>query len=167
MGRGAAGVKALKLGKNDAVISMVVVKRESTLFIATENGFGKRSEMQDYRTMHRGGKGVITMKTSDRNGKVVNAIEVLDNDELLLVAQSGTMMRIAAADLRVIGRNTAGVRLMNLKEDDNLIDVAIIAKEEIEENGSIPEREPIAENNEVFKEEENESGEDIDEETEE
>lgn len=164
MGRGAAGVKAIKLSKNDAVISMVVVKRESTLFIATENGYGKRSEMQEYRTMHRGGKGVITIKTSERNGKVVNAIEVLDNEELLLVSQAGTMMRIAVNDLRVIGRNTAGVRLMNLKDDDNLIDVAIIAKDEIEENASIPDREPIAEN---MEEEPEDSGEEADEKDEE
>ncbi|MGE3063515.1 MAG: DNA gyrase subunit A [bacterium] len=131
MGRGAAGVKAISLDKEDEVISMVVVKRESALFIATENGFGKRSDMNEYRKSHRGGKGVITIKTNERNGAVVDAIEVLENEELLFIAQSGQMMRISVNDMRVIGRNTGGVRLMNLAENDKLIDVAIVADENI------------------------------------
>jgi DNA gyrase subunit A len=136
MGRGATGVKGVTLDEDDEVVSMVVVKRESTLFIATENGYGKRSEMQEYRKTHRGGKGVIAIKTHERNGAVVDAIEVLDNDELLLIAESGQIVRIAVSDIRVIGRNTGGVRLMNLSEGDKLIDVAIIAHEYSEgENG--------------------------------
>ncbi|MDD3803125.1 MAG: DNA gyrase subunit A [bacterium] len=142
MGRGAAGVKAINLDKGDEVISMVVVKRESSLFIATENGFGKRSDMNEYRRSHRGGKGVITIKTHERNGAVVDAIEVLDNEELLFIAQSGQMMRISVNDLRVIGRNTGGVRLMNLAENDKLIDVAIVADEEINQDDST---EPVQE----------------------
>lgn len=134
MGRGATGVKAITLNKDDEVVSMVVVKRESTLFIATENGYGKRSNMQEYRTTHRGGKGVITIKTHERNGSVVDAIEVFDKDELLLIAESGQLMRISVSDLRVIGRNTAGVKLMNLASGDKLVDVAIIAHE-YTENG--------------------------------
>lgn len=129
MGRSATGVRGVTLDKDDEVVSMVVVKRESTLFIATENGFGKRSEMQEYRKTHRGGKGVIAIKTHERNGAVVDAIEVLDNDELLLIAESGQIVRIAVSDIRVIGRNTGGVRLMNLTEGDKLVDVAIIAHE--------------------------------------
>jgi len=148
MGRGAAGVKAINLDKDDEVISMVVVKRDSSLFIATENGYGKRSDMNEYRRSHRGGKGVITIKTNERNGAVIDAIEVLDNDELLFIAQSGQMMRIAVNDLRVIGRNTGGVRLMNLAENDKLIDVAIAANENINggpENGSAEETDVIQE----------------------
>lgn len=155
MGRGAAGVKAINLDKGDEVISMVVVKRESSLFIATENGFGKRSDMNEYRRSHRGGKGVITIKTHERNGAVVDAIEVLDNEELLFIAQSGQMMRISVNDLRVIGRNTGGVRLMNLAENDKLIDVAIVADEEINQDDStepatesLPEEPPTDEESE-------------------
>ncbi len=157
MGRGATGVKAIKLDKDDEVVSMVVVKRESTLFIATENGYGKRSDMQEYRTTHRGGKGVITIKTHERNGTVVDAIEVFDKDELLLIAESGQLMRISVSDLRVIGRNTAGVKLMNLAQGDKLIDVAIIAHEYIE-NGE-GEKENNEETNTVEEVKEEDNGE--------
>jgi DNA gyrase subunit A len=160
MGRGAAGVKAINLDKGDEVISMVVVKRESSLFISTENGYGKRSDMNEYRRSHRGGKGVITIKTHERNGDVVDAIEVLEKDELLFIAQSGQMMRIAVNDVRVIGRNTGGVRLMNLAENDKLIDVAIVADENINsapENGESAESEIIPEETEEI-EEENKEG---------
>lgn len=129
MGRGAAGVKAINLSKDDALIGMVVVTRESSLFIATENGYGKRTPLSEYRQMHRGGKGVITIKTTERNGKVVTGIEVLDNEELLLIAQSGQIIRMPVSDMREIGRNTSGVRLMNLKTGDRLVDVARIANE--------------------------------------
>ena len=136
MGRGAAGVKAIKLSRDDGVINTVVVKRETTsLLIATENGYGKRTAMSAFRRMHRAGKGVIGIKTHERNGNVISAMEVLDNEELLLIAQSGTIIRMSVNDIREIGRNTAGVRLMNLGIDDQLIDVAIIADEEdIQEN---------------------------------
>ncbi len=131
MGRNTSGVKAIKLSNDDYVINSVVVKRETTsLFIATENGYGKRTSMSAFRRMHRGGKGVIGIKTHDRNGKVINAMEVLDNEELLLIAQSGTIIRMSVDNIREIGRNTAGVRLMNLGLDDKLIDVAIIANED-------------------------------------
>ncbi len=140
MGRGAAGVKAINLSKDDALIGMVVVTRESSLFIATENGYGKRTPLSEYRQMHRGGKGVITIKTTERNGKVVTGIEVLDNEELLLIAQSGQIIRMPVSDMREIGRNTSGVRLMNLKTGDRLVDVARIAND-----GEIPEADAEAE----------------------
>ncbi len=132
MGRSASGVKAINLSKDDMVISMVTVTREASLFIATENGYGKRTSLSEYRQMHRGGKGVISIKTHERNGKVITAIEVLENEELLLIAQSGQIIRMPVKGIRTIGRNTSGVRLMNLKENDKLIDIAIIAKEEMD-----------------------------------
>ncbi len=131
MGRNTAGVKAINLSKDDYVINTVIVKRETTgLFIATENGYGKRTSMNAFRRMHRGGKGVIGIKTNARNGKVISAMEVLDNEELLLIAETGTIIRMSVNNIREIGRNTAGVRLMNLNLDDKLVDVAILANED-------------------------------------
>ncbi|RME18878.1 MAG: DNA gyrase subunit A, partial [Candidatus Zixiibacteriota bacterium] len=130
MGRTAYGVKGITLGKNDYVIGMVAVSRESTLLVVTENGYGKRTSINDYRITNRGGKGVINVKTSDRNGKVVAIKEVLDNDELILITKKGIANRQAVKQLRVLGRNTQGVRLITLDKGDCLTDVARVAKEE-------------------------------------
>ena len=145
-GRNTSGVKAINLGKDDFVVNTVIVKRETTsLLIATENGYGKRTAMKEFRRQSRGGKGVIGIKTNKRNGKVVNAMEVLDNEELLLIARSGQVIRMPVSDVREIGRNTAGVRLMNLGVNDKLNDIAIIANEneipEEENNGREDEEE--------------------------
>lgn len=130
MGRSAYGVRGITLAKNDYVIGMVVVKREATLLSVTENGYGKRSAILDYRITNRGGKGVINIKTSQRNGPVVTIKEVVDDDEVLLITQKGIVNRIPVSQIRSIGRATQGVRLMNLDKADKLIDVARVAKEE-------------------------------------
>ena len=93
MGRTAYGVKAVTLeGENDEVVSMLAVKRQATLLAVTENGYGKRSEISEYRATHRGGKGIITIKTTDRNGPVVAVKEVVDGDELMIITRSGQMI---------------------------------------------------------------------------
>jgi len=130
MGRAAYGVKGINLGKGDYVIGMVAVKRNSSLLVVTENGYGKRTSIDDYRMTNRGGKGVINVKTSDRNGEVVSIMEVLDEDELILITKKGIANRQAVKDIHVIGRNTQGVRLISLKKDDLVTDVARVAKEE-------------------------------------
>ena len=130
MGRAAYGVKGINLGKGDYVIGMVAVKRNSSLLVVTENGYGKRTSIDDYRITNRGGKGVINVKTSDRNGEVVSIMEVLDEDELILITKKGIANRQAVKDIKVIGRNTQGVRLISLKKDDLVTDVARVAKEE-------------------------------------
>lgn len=130
MGRAAYGVKGINLAKKDYVIGMVVVKRDSTLLTVTENGFGKRTSIDDYRITNRGGKGVINIKNSDRNGEVVTIKEVLDQDELILITRKGITNRQAVKDIKVIGRNTQGVRLMTLRKDDRVIDVARVVTEE-------------------------------------
>jgi len=127
MGRTAYGVRGVNLAKNDYLIGMVVVKREGTLLTVTENGYGKRSAIADYRVTNRGGKGVINIKTSKRNGPVVAVKEVVDDDELLLITQKGIINRISMRQVRSIGRNTQGVRMMGLDMKDKLIDVARIA----------------------------------------
>ena len=133
MGRQAYGVKGITLEKNDFVIGMVVIKRDSTLLSVTENGYGKRSPISDYRLTNRGGKGVINIKTTDRNGKVVAIKEVLDEDELMVITQRGMIIRLPVKTIKVIGRNTQGVRLINLDSGDKVTDVARVVKSEEEE----------------------------------
>ena len=129
MGRTAYGVKGITLAKGDIVMSMVVVKGESTLLVVTENGYGKRTDIGDYRITNRGGKGIINIKTSDRNGDVVSIKEVLDEDELILITKHGIANRQAVGEIKTIGRNTQGVRLISLKGDDKLVDVARVVDE--------------------------------------
>jgi DNA gyrase subunit A len=115
MGRTSYGVKAVTLDDgDDEVVSMVGVKRQATLLAVTEHGYGKRSEISEYRVSHRGGKGIITIKTTDRNGAVVAVKEVVDGDELMIMTRSGQMIRMPVVGISVIGRNTQGVRLVNL-----------------------------------------------------
>jgi DNA gyrase subunit A len=117
MGRTAYGVKAVTLDDaEDEVVSMVGVKRQATLLAVTENGYGKRSEISEYRVSHRGGKGIITIKTTDRNGNVVAVKEVVDGDELMIITRQGQMIRMPVKGIGVMGRNTQGVRLVNLSE---------------------------------------------------
>ena len=115
MGRTAYGVKAVTLDDAaDEVVSMVGVKRQATLLAVTEHGYGKRSEISEYRVSHRGGKGIITIKTTDRNGDIVAVKEVVDGDELMIITRSGQLIRMPVSGISVIGRNTQGVRLVNL-----------------------------------------------------
>jgi DNA gyrase subunit A len=137
MGRTATGVRGIKLGKNDAVIGAIVVRNATTLLVVTDKGFGKRSEIEDYRLTHRGGKGVITIKTSEKNGRLIAMKEVNDGDELVIITTGGMVIRQAVANLRVMGRNTQGVRLIRLNEGDEIADVARVIPEE--ENGTEPE----------------------------
>ncbi|MCX7798218.1 MAG: DNA gyrase subunit A [Melioribacter sp.] len=132
MGRTATGVRGIKLEKDDAVIGMIVVRNASTLLVVTEKGFGKRSPIDEYRLTKRGGKGVITVKTSDKNGKLIAMKEVNDGDELVIITTKGMVIRQAVSDIRVMGRNTQGVRLIKLNEDDEIADVARVIPEEEE-----------------------------------
>jgi len=98
----------------------------------TDKGFGKRSEIEDYRLTKRGGKGVITIKTSDKNGKLIAMKEVNDNDELVIITTQGMVIRQSMKDIRVMGRNTQGVRLIRLNEDDAIADIARVVPEDEE-----------------------------------
>jgi DNA gyrase subunit A len=137
MGRTAAGVKGINLGKGDYVVGMVVVKRQSSVLSVTENGYGKRTDVNEYRVTNRGGKGIINIKCSQRNGKVVSIREVLDDDELILMTRHGIANRMAVSGIRVIGRSTQGVRLINLKSGDKVTDVAVVfgSRKKLEEDG--------------------------------
>lgn len=134
MGRNAAGVKAIKLAKNDSVIGLVAVKRTgATILIVTDKGYGKRSDLADYRITRRGGKGVITMKSSEKNGNMISIREVVDNDDLMIITNRGIMIRQHVSDIRVMGRNTQGVRLIRLEKEDTISAVASVVGEEEEE----------------------------------
>jgi DNA gyrase subunit A len=116
MGRTAYGVKAVTLDDDeDEVVSMIGVKRQASVLTVTENGYGKRSEISEYRVSHRGGKGIITIKTTERNGNVVAVKEVVDGDELMIITRHGQLIRMPVQGISVIGRNTQGVRLVNLE----------------------------------------------------
>jgi DNA gyrase subunit A len=130
MGRATTGVKGIELESNDAVIGMVVVRREATLLVVAEHGLGKRSELGDYRIQHRGGKGIITLKRTDRTGDVVALKEVIPGDELMVITRGGVIIRLPVNDIRVIGRNTQGVKMINLDNGDTVQDVARVVNEE-------------------------------------
>jgi len=131
MGRTAAGVRGIRLGKKDKVVGMVTLRRnDTTILVATERGYGKRSEAEEYRVSHRGGKGIITVKVSDKTGPMVTIREVTDTDDVVVVTTNGMVIRQNAKDIRVAGRNTQGVRLIRLEEGDDVADVAVVVAEE-------------------------------------
>jgi len=140
MGRATAGVRGIQLEKGDRVIGMVVVRRDATLLVVAEKGLGKRSPLGDYRVQRRGGKGIITLKRSARTGSVVALKEVLPQDELMMVTRHGVIIRVPVEGIRVIGRNTQGVKVMNLDGGDTVVDVARVVREDEE---TVPE-EPSA-----------------------
>jgi DNA gyrase subunit A len=134
MGRTATGVRGINLHKKDKVVGVVNLRRKgTTILVATDRGYGKRSEEGEYRISHRGGKGIITVKTSDKTGKMVGIKEAVDTDDVVVVTANGMIIRQHASDIRVAGRNTQGVRLIRLEEGDEVADVAIVMAEEEEE----------------------------------
>jgi len=135
MGRTATGVRGINLGKGDIVIGCIALKRESTLMVVTDKGFGKRSKLEDYRVTRRGGKGIITIKASDKNGKLISILEVEDRDELVIITNKGMVIKQSVKELRVMGRATQGVRLIKLNTNDTIADVARVVPEDETENG--------------------------------
>lgn len=125
-GRTAKGVRGMKLRNDEKVIALIVPEKEGAVLTATENGFGKRSDINDYRISGRGGLGVISIQVNERNGKVVGAIFAMDSDEIMLITDQGTMVRMRADEISVIGRNTQGVKLINRSGDEKLSGVARI-----------------------------------------
>ncbi len=129
MGRTAAGVRGITLGSDDIVVSAIVVKSINSILIATENGFGKRSPIEEYRLQKRGGKGIIGIKRSSRNGNVIAAKQVDDEEEVILIADSGKMIRMDLHSIRIIGRSTQGVTLINLEEGEKVVGMDSLAKD--------------------------------------
>lgn len=134
MGRTATGVKAINLGKGDYVIGIVsVIRASATILVVTEKGFGKRSELNSYRLTGRGGKGIITVKTSDKVGKMISIKEVTDTDDLMIITNKGILIRQKMKDIRVMGRNAQGVKVIKLSEGDHISAVARIIEDDKEE----------------------------------
>jgi DNA gyrase subunit A len=130
MGRPATGVRGINLESTDAVVAAAIVALDATLLVAGENGIGKRTDFGEYRIQSRGGKGIITMKTTDKTGVVVGALSVKDEDEIMLITEKGQMVRIGVQGIREAGRNTMGVKLINLEAGDQLQAIAPVINEE-------------------------------------
>ncbi|MFH0882038.1 MAG: DNA gyrase subunit A [bacterium] len=133
MGRTAAGVRGVNLPKGQHVVGMVVIRREGTLMVVTDKGFGKRSEIADYRLTRRGAGGVISLKTSPKVGKMISIMEVVEQDDLMIITHKGVMIRMPARDVRVIGRATQGVRLIRIDEGDSISSIAKVVNEDEDE----------------------------------
>lgn len=149
MGRTAAGVRGIKLPDDAAVVAMISEGNKTVLtdsdeehppsrpliLTATENGYGKRTEIDEYSTQGRGGQGVIAIQTSERNGAVVGALMVHSDDQAMLISANGTMVRTPVDDISIIGRNTQGVRLIRIGEDDKLVGLAAVEDDDSDDEG--------------------------------
>ena len=140
MGRNSMGVKGITPREGDYLVGLSKVTQDSTLLVASENGLGKRTPFDDYRTQSRGGKGIITMKVTDKTGPVVGAVTVTEEDELMMMTSKGQSIRIKVSEIRETGRNAQGVKLVTLKEGEALQDIArVIPDEDDGEEGEVGE----------------------------
>ena len=129
MGRSAQGVRGIKLDKDQEVISLIIPEKEAAIFTVSENGYGKRSVSSDFRKTKRGAKGVIAMQISERNGQLIGAAQVSDEDQVMLITNKGMLVRTRVSEINVIGRNTQGVTVIKLKEGEKLVSLAPISEE--------------------------------------
>jgi DNA gyrase subunit A len=133
MGRSAYGVRGISLREGDTVVAMQVLKPMGTILSVTEQGYGKRTAVDEYRVQSRGGIGIINIQTSERNGKVIGILQVTDEDELMLITQQGKTLRMSAQGIRIIGRATQGVKLIDVEGDDRAVSIARLAEKDEEE----------------------------------
>jgi DNA gyrase subunit A len=133
VGRVAQGVRGIRLKEEDEVVSLDVLDEETTLLTVTENGYGKRTKAEEYRLQSRGGKGVMTIKVTKRNGSVVNVLQVTNDDEIIIIASSGKLIRTKAKSISIIGRATQGVRLIDLAGQDKVVSVARVVEKDEDE----------------------------------
>ena len=132
-GRGTFGVVGMKLDPEDKVVSMEILSLGVDILTVAEGGYGKRTAMDEYRLQSRGGKGIITMKTTDKTGRVIGVQLVTEEDQLMMITNIGKIIRLRIKDIRVIGRNTQGVRLIELEEGERVVSVARLAEKEEED----------------------------------
>jgi DNA gyrase subunit A len=133
MGRNAYGVRGISLRDDDQVVAMEVLTPGGTILSVTERGYGKRTELDEYRVQTRGGVGIINIQTSERNGKVIGIAQVNGEDELMLITQQGKILRMASSNIRSIGRATQGVRLIDIEGDDRAVSIARLAEKDEEQ----------------------------------
>ena len=135
MGRAAGGVKGITLEGSDEVVSLEILSPGVSILTVAENGYGKRTDIAEYRQQSRGGKGIITMKATERTGRVIGVQQVTDEDNLMLVTSIGKIIRLRVGDIRVIGRNTQGVRLIDVEEGERVVSLARLAEQEEDDDG--------------------------------
>jgi DNA gyrase subunit A len=130
VGRVSAGTIGIRMDKGDEVVGMDALKESETILTVTENGFGKRTLTEEYRSQARGGKGILTIKTTERNGHVVYAGQVTDQDEIMIITGQGKIIRLRVKDISVIGRNTQGVKLIETGEGEQVVGVAKVMEDD-------------------------------------
>ncbi len=130
IGRVGRGVKGIELDEDDFVVGMEIVQDNSSILTVTERGFGKRTDLSEYRMQGRGGKGILTIKVTARNGKAMSAIQVTEDDEIMILTSAGMIIRMKTKDISIIGRNTQGVKLINIEDDDKVVGVVKLAERE-------------------------------------
>jgi DNA gyrase subunit A len=133
MGRTARGVRGIRLAEGQKVISLIIPKEKARVLTASEKGYGKQTKVEDFPLRGRGGQGVIAQQCSERNGQLVGAIQVVDGDEMMLISDQGTLVRTRVSEVSQSGRNTQGVRLIRLKDNEKLVGVEQVAETEEEE----------------------------------
>jgi len=136
MGRTAAGVRGITLQPGDSVIGMEILSPDATILTVTERGYGKRTPLDDYRLQKRGGQGVITIRTTERNGQVVGVAQVVDDDQVMLITDGGKVLRCRVSGISTMGRATQGVRVMDLAPEERLVSVARLAESDVAETGA-------------------------------
>jgi DNA gyrase subunit A len=151
MGRTAYGVRGISLREEDEVVGMDVLAPVGTILSVTEQGYGKRTELEEYRVQSRGGIGIINIQTSDRNGKVIGVVQVREDDELMLITQQGKILRMASNTIRAIGRATQGVRLIEIEGDDRAVSIARLEEQDAEAKAGEPAVEAAETETEVLK----------------
>ncbi len=136
MGRETYGVKGITLDEDDAVVAMATVDPAANLLAASALGSGKRTDMEEYRITHRGGKGIITMRVTEKTGRVMGVLMVTDEDQIMLITTAGKLIRLRVSEVRHSGRNTQGVRLIGLEPGEEVVAIARLAESEEAEPGS-------------------------------
>ncbi|UCE87335.1 MAG: DNA gyrase subunit A, partial [Deltaproteobacteria bacterium] len=135
-GRTATGVRGISLTSGDSVVGMEILAPGATILTVTENGYGKRTPLDDYRIQRRGGQGIITIRTSARNGEVIGVAQVIDDDQVMLITNGGKVLRCRVSGISTMGRATQGVRLMGLGEGEKIVSMARLAERDVgETNG--------------------------------
>jgi len=144
MGRTAAGVRGIKLDKNDKVVSLIVPRGDGAILTATQNGYGKRTEQASYPTKSRATKGVISIKVSERNGQVVGAVQVEEGDQIMLITDAGTLVRTRVSEVSIVGRNTQGVTLIRTTEDEKVVGLQRVAETEDDNDNELSSDEALS-----------------------
>ncbi len=145
MGRTARGVRGIKLGDDHRMIALIIPEEDKYILTVSENGYGKRTQTDEFPVYGRGGQGVIGIQSSERNGAIVGAVQVSESDEIMLISNKGTLVRTRLAEVSIQGRNTQGVRLIRLKEEEKLVGLARVDEPDDNGNGEIPESEVLSE----------------------